>query len=56
MISSLQGKMAIHSPNTGIVDWGQVARAYGEDFKELGGHIYTDFEVSSQTFIKPKMT
>ena len=38
--------MAIHSPGTGIVDWGRVTRAYGEDFKELGGHVYTDFEVT----------
>ena len=37
--------MAIYSPNTGIVDWGQVARSYGKDFRELGGTILTGFEV-----------
>ena len=40
-----QGKVAIHSPSTGIVDWGRVTRAYGEDFKEMGGHVYTNFKV-----------
>ena len=40
----LQGKVAIHSPSTGIVDWGHVTRAYGDDFREMGGHIYTNFE------------
>ncbi len=37
--------MAIYSPNTGIVDWGQVARSYGNDFKQCGGKIITGFEV-----------
>ena len=46
ILSPFQGKMAIHSPSTGIVDWGRVTRAYGEDFKEMGGHIYTDFKVT----------
>lgn len=40
------GRMAIHSPNTGIVDWGRVARSYGEDFKLNGGKIFTGFEVN----------
>jgi 2-hydroxyglutarate dehydrogenase len=40
------GKVAIHSPSTGIVDWGRVTRTYGEDFKEMGGHIYTNFKVN----------
>ena len=38
--------MAIHSPNTGIVDYTVLTRSYAEDFKEAGGHIYTGFEVS----------
>ena len=42
---SLQGKVAIHSPNTGIVDWRQVAMFYGKDFQEMGGQVYTNFEV-----------
>ena len=37
--------MAVHSPNTGIVDWGRVAKSYAEDFKQSGGNIFTDFEV-----------
>lgn len=40
--------MAIHSPHTGIVDWGAVARSFGEDFKENGGKIITGFKVSDQ--------
>lgn len=40
------GKMALHSPNTGIVDWGMVARSFGEDFKQNGGKIITGFEVA----------
>lgn len=38
--------MAIYSPNTGIVNWGQVAKSFGEDFKDYGGDIFTGFEVS----------
>ena len=37
--------MAIFSPNTGILDWAEVARNYGADFKKAGGDIYTGFEV-----------
>ena len=37
--------MAIHSPNTGIVDWSQVAQSYAEDFKEAGGTIFTGSKV-----------
>ena len=36
---------AIFSPNTGILDWAEVARNYGADFKKAGGDIYTGFEV-----------
>lgn len=36
---------AILSPNTGIVDWAEVARSYGDDFKKAGGDIYTGYEV-----------
>ena len=31
----------------GIVNWGQVARAYGENFKEHGGSIHLGFTVKS---------
>lgn len=40
-----KGLSAILSPNTGIVDWAEVAKSYGADFKEAGGDIYTGFEV-----------
>ena len=36
---------AIHSPNTGIVDWKRVACSYGDDFKAGGGTILTGYEV-----------
>ncbi|ESO94245.1 hypothetical protein LOTGIDRAFT_215736 [Lottia gigantea] len=38
------GLKAIHSPHTGIVDWGVVTKHYGESFKKHGGTIYTGFE------------
>ena len=31
----------------GIVDWGQVAKAYGENFKAHGGKIHLGFDVQS---------
>ncbi|XP_072170956.1 L-2-hydroxyglutarate dehydrogenase, mitochondrial-like [Diadema setosum] len=40
-----KGLKAIHSPNTGIVDWAQVARYYGTNFKKHGGSIFLNFEV-----------
>ena len=45
IITDIQGVSAILSPNTGIVDWAQVARSYGEDFKVAGGDIHTNYEV-----------
>lgn len=39
-----QGVRAIWSPETGIVDWGRVARHYGDVFKSRGGDILTGFE------------
>ncbi|XP_019727988.1 L-2-hydroxyglutarate dehydrogenase, mitochondrial [Hippocampus comes] len=41
-----RGVMALDSPNTGIVDWRQVALQYGKDFEEAGGKVVTQFEVS----------
>jgi L-2-hydroxyglutarate oxidase LhgO len=35
---------ALWSPNTGIVDYGQVAHAYAEDIQEFGGEIRTRHE------------
>jgi L-2-hydroxyglutarate oxidase LhgO len=40
-----RGIKAIYSPVTGIVDWGRVARSYGDDVRELGGEIFTGREV-----------
>lgn len=39
------GLQALWSPNTGIVDYRQVARAYADDIEELGGEIRTSNEV-----------
>ncbi|GAC1656350.1 MAG: L-2-hydroxyglutarate oxidase [Vulcanimicrobiaceae bacterium] len=41
------GKKAIFSPVTGIVDYGAVARAYGDDVREAGGDIFTNREVGA---------
>ena len=38
--------MAIHSPNTGIVDFGVVARSYAKDLCDRGGEVITDYEVT----------
>ncbi|KAK2553806.1 L-2-hydroxyglutarate dehydrogenase [Acropora cervicornis] len=54
-----KGLSAILSPNTGIVDWAEVAKSYGADFKEAGGDIYTGFEtlpaVLKATFLRKKI-
>lgn len=45
------GIAAIHSPNTGIVDYAEVARAYARDFEAAGGTVRTNVTVrSSQLF------
>ncbi|KAL3310958.1 L-2-hydroxyglutarate dehydrogenase, mitochondrial [Cichlidogyrus casuarinus] len=41
------GLKAIYSPETGIVDWRQVALSFAEDFKKANGKIYTDYKVNS---------
>src|SRR5262245_21891274 len=35
------GLRALHSPNTGIVDYGRVAAAFADDIQEAGGQILT---------------
>lgn len=40
-----RGIQAIFSPVTGIVDYGAVARAFGDDIREMGGEIATNREV-----------
>ncbi len=41
----VRGFRAIWSPNTGIVDYLQVALAYADDIRQLGGEIRTGHEV-----------
>jgi len=38
-----RGLRAIHSPHTGIVDWRRVALAYAEEFRQAGGHVFTNY-------------
>lgn len=40
------GLKALWSPHTGIIDYKLVTEHYGQDFKEAGGDIYCNFEVS----------
>nr|XP_016945307.1 L-2-hydroxyglutarate dehydrogenase, mitochondrial isoform X1 [Drosophila suzukii] len=47
-----KGLKALHSPHTGIVDWGLVTQHYGQDFTRSGGDIYLDFNVSKFTETK----
>ena len=42
-----RGIKAIFSPVTGIVDYGLVARSYGDDIREMGGDIFTKREVKA---------
>ncbi|XP_065063255.1 L-2-hydroxyglutarate dehydrogenase, mitochondrial-like isoform X2 [Rhopilema esculentum] len=41
-----EGKIGLYSPNTGIVDWGLVARKFGDVFEKSGGTIVTGFEAT----------
>lgn len=41
-----EGKIALLSPNTGIVDWGLVAKTFGTVFQSMGGTVVTDYEVT----------
>ena len=41
------GVEALWSPHTGIVDWAEVARAYGRQFEANGGQIHLDFEATA---------
>ncbi|XP_068108093.1 L-2-hydroxyglutarate dehydrogenase, mitochondrial-like [Hyperolius riggenbachi] len=41
-----RGVMALDSPHTGIVNYKQVCQAYTDDFRDTGGSVLTDFEVS----------
>ncbi|CAF1378350.1 unnamed protein product [Adineta ricciae] len=39
-----RGIRAIHSPHTGIVDYGLLCRHFGKSFEQLGGRIALNFE------------
>lgn len=39
------GVSALHSPHTGVVDFGAVARAYADSIRDLGGEILLQHEV-----------
>ena len=45
-LSLSQGLMAIHSPNTGIVDYAEVTKSYADDFKQAGGKVFTSSKVN----------
>jgi L-2-hydroxyglutarate oxidase LhgO len=43
------GIKAIHSPNTGIIDFTKVAQAYAQEVQQRGGEIVTGYEVIALT-------
>ncbi|XP_053567084.1 L-2-hydroxyglutarate dehydrogenase, mitochondrial [Bombina bombina] len=47
-----RGVMAIDSPYTGIVNYTQVSEAYKNDFRDAGGSVLTDFEVTDIEMVK----
>lgn len=47
-----QGLKALWSPDTGIVDWGQVTQHYAMDFKTDGGDIFCNYKVKKFTETK----
>ncbi len=40
----VKGIRALHSPHTGIVDYGLLCRHYGKSFEQFGGQIALNFE------------
>ncbi|EYB85806.1 hypothetical protein Y032_0290g1530 [Ancylostoma ceylanicum] len=44
-----KGLKALWSPHTGIVDWGEVAKAFAADFQKRGGTVYTNYPVKDIT-------
>ena len=42
----LQGIRALHSPQTGIVDFAAVTRSYADNFTDFGGKIHLGFKVT----------
>ncbi len=45
----LTGLRALHSPNTGIVDYRAVALSFADDVRKMGGSIKTEFRVEKMT-------
>ena len=43
------GIKAVHSPKTGIVDYGQVVRAFADEIERTGGDLFTEAEVKRIT-------
>lgn len=39
-----EGLRALHSPHTGIIDYGLLCRHFGKTFEQLGGRIALNFE------------
>ena len=44
MIDGFKGLRALHSPHTGIIDYGLLCRHFGKTFEQLGGRIALNFE------------
>ncbi|KJH52323.1 FAD dependent oxidoreductase [Dictyocaulus viviparus] len=44
-----KGLKALWSPHTGIVEWGEVAKALAIDFEKKGGTVYVNFPVRNIT-------
>ncbi|XP_043474632.1 L-2-hydroxyglutarate dehydrogenase, mitochondrial [Leptopilina heterotoma] len=44
-----KGEKAIWSPWTGIVDWALVCQHFADQFKEMGGDVFLNFEVTGFT-------
>ncbi|ETN74015.1 FAD dependent oxidoreductase [Necator americanus] len=40
-----RGLKALWSPHTGIVDWGEVSKAFAADFEKKGGTVYINYPV-----------
>jgi len=47
-----RGIAGLHSPSTGIADFGAVARAYAEDVRDAGGAVATACELTTVTPVK----
>ncbi|KAL4237240.1 L-2-hydroxyglutarate dehydrogenase [Mactra antiquata] len=46
------GLKAVHSPHTGIIDYGVVTQSYGEFFEKRGGKIFCNFNVTDMSVTK----